>query len=62
MLQARQRPRSQSQPKIGTLSYHRMGVWHSGQWLAGRDRLMPLGSRQITTLRKLPQAAPQRNA
>ena len=44
------------------LSYQAMGVLQARQWLGGRTTDSPAGTRQMTTLKKLPQAAPQRAA
>lgn len=57
--QSAQRPRKTSQPRTGILWYHRIGWPHCGQCEAGRERLIPRGIRQTTTLLKLPIQAPR---
>src|SRR3989441_6374292 len=56
--QLRQRPRSRIQERSGMLSYQAMGLPQRGQRLPGETMLRRLGTRAITTLRKLPTTVP----
>ena len=58
--QVRHLPRSQSQPKIGTLSYQFMSVWHRGHREAGATMETSSGIRKMQTFRKLPITMPKR--
>src|SRR5947209_19603175 len=58
--QARHLPRSQSQPKTGTLSYHLIGVAHFGHLEAGATMETSSGMRRMQTFRKLPITMPKR--
>ena len=59
-LQYRQRPRNSTQERTGTLSHQAKVVPQRGQWLEGQRMDSWRGNRQVTTLRKLPTAAPSR--
>jgi hypothetical protein len=61
-LQLLQRAPRMTQLNTGMLSDHRMGQPHEGQWLPGFTIDFPSGTRQATTLRKLPIQRPKRNA
>src|SRR5438445_7610832 len=56
--QLRQRARSRIQERRGMLSYQAIGLPQRGQRLPGETMLCRLGTRAITTLRKLPTTAP----
>src|SRR5262245_26401207 len=56
--QFRHFPRSQSQARIGTLSYHLIGVSQWGQRDGGRMTDCSIGQRAMQTLRNEPNAAP----
>src|SRR5438445_2058192 len=56
--QLRQRARSRIQERSGMLSYQAIGLPQRGQRLPGETMLCRLGTRAITTLRKLPTTAP----
>ncbi len=58
--QVRHLPRSQSHPRIGTLSYGLIGVLQRGQREAGETMDSPSGMREIHTFRKLPMTMPKR--
>jgi hypothetical protein len=58
--QERHLPRSQSQPKMGTLSYGLMGVRQRGQRELGATMLKPSGMREMHTFKKLPITIPNR--
>ena len=60
--QLRHWPPSITQERIGTLSYQAMPLPHVGQWLGGETTDSPMGTRWMTTLRKLPMTAPKVNA
>ncbi len=51
-------PRKRNQLRIGMLSNQRIGELHLGQCDGGVTILIPSGTLQITTLRKLPNDAP----
>src|SRR6478672_2625596 len=57
--QSRHLPRRSSQLSTGTLSLGRIGRSHPGQCEGGRTTDSPLGTRQMTTLRKEPTASPR---
>src|ERR671939_330244 len=59
--QLRQRARSTIQERIGTLSYQAIRAPQRGQLEGGARRLLPCGTRAITTFRKLPRHAPTTN-
>src|SRR5579863_3701880 len=56
--QARQRPRRTRYDRIGMLSAARMGAPQLPQRDPGRTTDSPRGTRAMTTLKKLPQTAP----
>lgn len=58
--QERHLPRSQSQPRMGTLSYGLIGVWHRGQRELGETTESPSGMREMHTFKKLPITIPNR--
>ena len=59
-LQVRHLALNQSQPKTGTLSYQRIGVWHRGHREPGETMETPSGMREMQTFRKLPMTMPKR--
>ncbi len=57
-LQVRHLALNQSQPKTGTLSYQRIGVWHRGHREPGATMDRSSGMRKMQTFRKLPITNP----
>src|SRR4029453_8948284 len=60
--QLRQRPRSSTHPRTGTLSRFAISVPHEGQRERGDTTEVPAGTRSATTVMKLPIASPKGSA